>query len=79
MLRNAEDGVLSMVICLAIKYSYFDLDGAYFRRADGLGTRSVDDVLHEGEWKPYRGDCLRPALFGDQIEDPLKESPDVHA
>lgn len=53
-------------------YSYFDLDGAKFRRFNNGFTESVDDVLEDGAWVPYRGsDPLKPAHWGDQIPDPL--------
>jgi len=57
---------------MAQAFKYFERDGAYFRRAEGRATRSVDDVLHGKDWKPYRGaDPLEPALFGNEVEDPL--------
>jgi len=54
------------------EFSYFDLDGARFRRRNNGFTESVDDVLRGGEWVPYQGsDPLKPALWGDEISDPL--------
>lgn len=54
------------------KTAYFDLDGAKFRRRAGVSYRSVDDVLVDGKWEPYEGsDPLKPAVFGNEIEDPL--------
>ncbi len=58
-------------------YSFFDLDGAKFRRFNNGVTESVDDVLEDGTWVPYRGsDPLKPAMFGDQIRDPLASKKD---
>ncbi len=57
------------------KMSYFDHEGAQFRRADNGVTRGVDDVLNNGKWQPYKGtDHLLPALFGDEIPDPLAKA-----
>jgi hypothetical protein len=54
------------------EFSYFDVDGARFRRRNNGITRGVDDVLHGGAWVPYQGsDPLKPALWGDEIADPL--------
>lgn len=54
------------------EYSYFDLDGARFRRRNNGITELVDDVLRGGEWVQYTGsDRLKPALYGDEIPDPL--------
>lgn len=54
------------------KTAFFDLDGTKFRRRAGVGYRSVDDVLVDGKWTPYEGnDALKPAVFGNEIEDPL--------
>lgn len=54
------------------EFSFFDHDGAQFRRRNRGLFRAVDDVLVGGQWKPYQGsDPLAPALFGDEIEDPL--------
>lgn len=50
-------------------YSYFEKDGAYFRRDDSKGYQSVDDVLAGKEWKPYKGDRLKPATWGDLISE----------
>lgn len=53
-------------------YSYFDHQGAKFRRFNNGLTRGVDDVLAGGKWERYQGaDNLYPALFGDEIPDPL--------
>ena len=54
------------------KFSFFDHEGAQFRRADNGLSRGVDDVLLNGKWQPYKGsDRLQPALYGDEISDPL--------
>lgn len=50
-------------------YSFFEKDGAYFRRDDGMGYQSVDDVLVDGAWKPYQGDRFGAAMYGDKIEE----------
>lgn len=56
------------------EYSWFDYDGAKFRRRDKGLTWSVDDVLQDGRWVPYQGaDRLKPAFFGDAIADPLAQ------
>jgi hypothetical protein len=53
------------------EFSFFEHDGAYFRRRNNGVTRSVDDVLHKSGWTPYKGaDPLAPALYGDEISDP---------
>lgn len=53
-------------------FTYFECDGAYFRRLDGQGIRSIDDVLVGSAWMPYEGpDPLAPALFGNEVADPL--------
>lgn len=53
-------------------YSFFELDGAYFRRKNNGVTRGVHDVLHGETWVPYEGkDFLKPALWGDEVPDPL--------
>lgn len=62
------------------EFSYFDHEGALFRRRNNGLTRSVDDILNEStkQWVPYRGaDPLAPALYGDEIPDPLAGD-DVH-
>lgn len=64
---------------LGKSYSYFDKDGAKFRRQNNGLTRSVDDVLHNGKWVPYQGDCLEPALYGDEIGDPLAKGGEAEA
>jgi hypothetical protein len=51
-------------------YTYFEHGDACFRRGPH-GRKQVDDILHDGVWIPYDGDCLEPALFGDEIDDPL--------
>lgn len=55
-------------------YTYFDYSNAQFRR-NNTGRamfRSIDDVLIKGAWTPYKGkDPLAPALYGDEIPDPL--------
>lgn len=61
-------------------YTYYEHDNAYFRRLNrpGLVGKSIDDVLHGDKWVPYKGDCLKPAAFGDEVPDPLggkKEAP----
>ena len=63
------------------EFSYFDLDGACFRRRNNGFTESVDDVLRGGEWVPYTGsDRLKPAPFGDEIPDPLaQKTPEAQA
>jgi hypothetical protein len=53
-------------------YTYFEHDNGYFRRMDRNGLSSIDDVLHGAEWVPYKGDRLKPAVFGDKCEDPTK-------
>lgn len=54
------------------RYTHFEHDGAYYRRAENGLTRSVDDVLRNGRWVPYKGsDPLYPALFGNEVADPL--------
>lgn len=53
-------------------FSYFEHDNAYFRRRNQAPFRAVDDVLDGDGWKPYQGaDSLAPALFGDEVGDPL--------
>jgi hypothetical protein len=54
---------------MADDYDYFELEGAYFRRHRGLGTRGVHDVRAGNAWAPYKGDPLRPATFGDQVSE----------
>lgn len=60
--------------------TYFDYSNAQFRR-DNTGRtmfRSIDDVLIDGKWTPYKGkDPLAPALYGDEIPDPLQVSGDA--
>ena len=57
------------------RFTFFDHDGAQYRRDDSSGARSVDDVLAGDAWQPYKGsDPLEPALFGDEIDDPLAGS-----
>lgn len=53
------------------QYSYFERDNAQFRRMNQPPFREVDDVLHGKEWVPYQGDKLEPALFGNEIPDPM--------
>ncbi len=57
------------------KYTYFDHENAKYRRRNGVfpdNISSIDDVLVRGKWKPYEGsDPLAPAMFGDEIDDPL--------
>lgn len=53
-------------------YTYFEHDNGYFRRMDRNGLSSIDDVLHGTEWVPYKGDRLKPAVFGDKCADPTK-------
>ena len=56
----------------AAEFSYFDHDNAQFRRRNDGARRAVHDVLINKKWSPYSGeDKLRPAVFGDEIPDPL--------
>lgn len=53
-------------------FSYFEHEGAHYRRKNNGLTRSVDDVLRGEAWTPYKGsDPLEPALFGSECGDPL--------
>lgn len=53
-------------------YTYLEHDNAYFRRRENGQTRSVDDVLIGGQWKPYKGrDPLAPGVYGAPVDDPL--------
>jgi len=45
---------------------YDDLDGAIFRRPHG-GYTAVRDILTGHRWKLYRGDGLKPVIFGSRI------------
>jgi hypothetical protein len=56
-------------------YSYFEHDNAQFRRLNQAPFREVDDVLHGKNWVPYGGDKLKPALFGNEVADPLAGGP----
>lgn len=51
-------------------YTYYELDGAFFRARAGTGLAAVDDVfwpLPDG-WTPYKGDPCKPVCFGSRIE-----------
>jgi hypothetical protein len=48
-------------------FRFFELDGAFFRRKAGKVSTTVDEILHEGKWKPYTGDRSRPAAIGNII------------
>jgi hypothetical protein len=63
-------------------YSYYEKDGAYFRRDDTGGHLGVNDILGADGWKPYTGDRLAPVYYGDRIEAKdlpphAKEKPDA--
>ena len=54
------------------EFSFFDLDGAKFRRTNNGAFRAIQDVLVGNEWKPNQSaDKLKPALFGDEIDHAL--------
>ena len=61
----------------ADKFTYFECDNAYFRRRNALSDASIHDVLHGDRWVPYEGDCLRPAVFGDEVPDPAPDASDA--
>ena len=69
---GSDQGDMRKAMDAAKAFAYFDHDGAYFRRGDHPPFRSVDDVLVGKEWQPYKGsDPLAPALYGDEVENPL--------
>lgn len=52
--------------------AYFEHEGAYYRRTAPERYQSIDDVLVDGAWQPYKGaDRIKPAMFGDPVPDPL--------
>ena len=56
-------------------YEHFEHDGAIYRRPAGSALRSVREVLHGDQWRPYVGaDALKPALYGEPIEDPMAKA-----
>lgn len=57
------------------EFEYFAHDGGHYRRPKGSALRSVREVLHGTEWKPYKGrDALAPAFYGEQVDDPLAKA-----
>lgn len=60
----------------ASKYTYFDYDGATYRRKDSAGrvSKGVDEILKGAEWAPYTGDKLAPAMYGDEVDEPAKNT-----
>lgn len=59
--------VLMRSEALAEGYSYFEREGAYFRRDDSLGHVGVHDVRHGDQWVPFEGDGLKPVHYGDRV------------
>lgn len=58
----------------AEEFDYLDRDGAIFRRRKGQPGRSVQDVLVNGKWTPYKGDAFAVGMWGDVIPNPLTEA-----
>lgn len=54
----------------AAEFDYLDRDGAIFRRRKGQPGMSVNDVLIDGNWQPYRGDAFAAGMWGDVIPKP---------
>lgn len=45
----------------------FERDGAFFRMPAGRPALRVDEVKHGDQWVPYKGDRIKPAMFGDFV------------
>lgn len=45
----------------------FERDGALFRMPAGRDVLIVDEVKHGDNWTPYKGDRIKPAMFGDFV------------
>jgi hypothetical protein len=50
-------------------WEYFERDGACFRRKKSLGFIDVNEVRAGNKWKPYNGELVKPAIFGDEVSE----------
>ena len=48
-------------------YDFYEQDGAYFRARAEVENRYVEEVWTPNGWEPYRGDGLKPVVYGNHI------------